>query len=211
MNDIDLFREPPGAPPRAVGAYLGSFDPPHLGHAFVVRELLRRFDRVLVLVPARHFEKRVDYPRNATFEQRLRMLDSIVAIAPDRVGTGLTREVLYLRLAEQLRVRHPGAAVGFGMGDDSHARFLASREYYAREGLPWGAEQDTALRVLDEHVVVFARHGTSPHAVRVPDALQNLSSTRVRQMVARGREGVAALVGERVAGLIEVFRLYGRS
>lgn len=206
MNDIELFQTPDSPALRSVAAYLGSFDPPHRGHVFVVEELLRRFDRVLVLVPVRHFEKRVAYPQNATFEQRLRMLESIVAIAPGRVGTGLTREVLYLRLAEQLRAGHPGAVVGFGMGDDSHARFLASRDYYASVGLPWGPVEQAALAALDEHVVVFGRHGSSSRSVAVPNALRDISSTRVRQMTAKG--SLSALVDERVAKMIRVFGLY---
>jgi len=209
MHDLTLSILPAVDSPRSVGIYLGSFDPPHRGHVFVVRQLLRRFDAVLVLVAGRHFEKTVRYPLNATYAQRLRMLESAFGTERGRVGIGLAREVLYLRLAALVQERYPRSSVGIGMGDDSYARLMRSKEAFERSGLAWSEREEARLRSLGRKVIVFGRHGCGPAHVTVPEELRCVSSTRVRELVKSGDDAWRALVTEPVAVMVREFGLYG--
>ncbi len=103
---------------RTLGVIVGSFDPLHRGHEWMVRQLLRRCDRVLLLVPLRHFDKHPVWPANATFTQRLAMIARLAERSGGRVLGGVTREVLFVRLAAE-RWPFPRATILFGMGDDA--------------------------------------------------------------------------------------------
>ena len=57
MKNIDLrLSLPPTLTVRSLCGFLGSFDPLHKGHEWIIDQLLKRFDAVLVLIPAVHFE-----------------------------------------------------------------------------------------------------------------------------------------------------------
>lgn len=176
-----------GAAPRSVCVLQGSLDPPHLGHQWMVRQLLARseFDAVLLLVPARHFEKSIRPPRNATLPQRLAMLSLLYSAPGSGVALGVAQEVLFLRLARGLSAQLGGARISFGMGDDTYAKLLDSGRYYARRGLAWGAAQQRELQQLCQRVVVFGRSTQAPAlAVPVPARVRHISSTLVRQNAA---------------------------
>jgi cytidyltransferase-like protein len=166
----------------SLGVIVGSFDPLHHGHEWMVRRLLARCDRVLLLVPAHHFDKTIRPPANATFAQRLAMIARLSRRLGGRVLGGVTREVLFVRLAAELETLFPGADITFGMGDDTWRRLLRSAEYYARLGLDWTAADAARLARLRRHVVVFGRSGDGPGRVTVPAALRGISSTRVRAL-----------------------------
>jgi cytidyltransferase-like protein len=154
---------------------LGSFDPLHRGHGWVVRHLLRRFDQVLLLVPAVHFEKRVRFPQNATLAQRVRLIERVHGPGGP-VLAGITREVLFLRLDAVLARRFPARAVGFAMGQDTHRKLLGSARYHARLGLAWGPAEQRALERLLPRVTVLDREDCPLGPA--------ISSTRVRRLAA---------------------------
>lgn len=168
---------------RTLGVIVGSFDPLHRGHEWMVRHLLAGCDRVLMLVPARHFDKTVLPPANASFAQRLAMIARLSRRLGGRVQGGVTREVLFVRLAAELESLFPNAEITFAMGDDTWRRMLRSPEYFARLGLEWTGTDATRLARLRRHVVVFGRSGNAPGRVPVPVTLREISSTRVRALV----------------------------
>jgi cytidyltransferase-like protein len=216
MSEVQWVARPRGSP-RSVAGLLGSFDPPHLGHGWIVKQLLDRFDQVALLIPTQHFEKAVRYPANATFEQRLCMLQVLASSAPDRIALGLAHEVLYLRLAAQLRSTFPNATVGFGMGDESYRKLLSTSSYYRRLGLPWTPHDQQSLAELSRHVIVFARTAAVPGSLVVPESVRPLSSTGVRAHVRRlaqqalfpsSTPWLHGMVLPDVARQIEQYRLY---
>ena len=79
----------------SIGCYLGSFDPPHFGHLALARAMLEEVDSLVLLVPTSHFHKHPVFPKNATFEQRLAMLEAIRAETGLPIHTGLTDVVLF--------------------------------------------------------------------------------------------------------------------
>lgn len=182
--------------------------------------LLQRFEAVLLLVPARHFEKRVVYPENATFRQRLSMLEAFERrTIPGRIAVGLAEEVLFVRLRETLAAAFPTAGVlTFGMGDETFQKLLASRRYFERLGLTWGPREQQALETLRREAVVFNRGRQLPGAVSLPSQLQCISSSRVRRLArdlhatdapwSRWRSVLEPLVDEEVVRLIRGSRLY---
>lgn len=195
-RELQLWDEPPDE--GSLGVILGSFDPLHLGHQWMVDELRARFGGVLLLVPAAHFEKQVRPPQNATLDQRLEMIRGVYH---GGVGCGIAGEVLFVRLLDRLERRFPGRVVGFGMGRDTLDKVQRSARYFARTGLPWGPTEERGLARLLERVVVFER-GACP---RGPE----ISSTLVRRLVAAGAwDRLSTLVHPAVAGFVRRRGLY---
>jgi cytidyltransferase-like protein len=195
---------------RSICGFLGSFDPLHKGHEWIVDKLLERFDAVLLLIPAFHFEKTVRFPLNATFEQRVEMLATFSKRKGERIAVGLTHEVLFIRLADCLNQYFPSVEIAFGMGNETFEKVLASENYYARLGLPWTAEEQDKLERLKKRVVVFGRSSNNDQFITVPEALRQISSTQVREIVMELRQaGVSeATWRARLGNLIspEIFR-----
>lgn len=169
---------------RSVCGVLGSFDPLHLGHCWIVRRLLQRFQVVALMVPAWHPSKTICQPYNATLPQRLELIERIFAPASG-VVRGIASEVLFVRLWRQLMLRFPAASVSFGMGNDTHRQFLDSPTTFRRLGLPWGASERADFVRLRRQLVVFGRSQQGPQLVRLPRRLRSISSTRVRAVVRR--------------------------
>ncbi len=176
---------------RTLGVIFGSFDPLHRGHEWMVRQLLRRCDRVLLLVPLRHFDKHPVWPVNATFTQRLAMIARLSERSGGRVLGGVTHEALFVRLADELAALFPDAAITFAMGDDTWRRLLRSPEYFARLGLPWTAADAGRLTRLRRRVLAFGRSGDAAGRIRVPAAVRDISSTRIRALAVAGADDAA--------------------
>jgi cytidyltransferase-like protein len=163
--------------------FLGSLDPIHKGHEWMIETLLERFERVLLLVPGVHFEKQIRFPRNATLEQRLDMLTILANCKGDQIAVGLAHEVLFIRLANCLRQCFPNTAISFGMGNETYERVLASKAYYERLGLAWNEQEQAKLEQLQKTIVVFGRSGNSNGVISVPEHVRRISSTLVRETV----------------------------
>ncbi len=193
--------------PGSVCAVVGSFDPLHRGHMWMVQRLLARFDLVALLVPARHFTKAVCPPHNATLDQRLDMIQRVYPPA-SRVLCGVAHEVLFVRLAACLERRFPGARVTFAMGNDTFELLADSASYFNRLGLPWGDRERRRLARLAEQVVVFGRSARGARYERVPDDLRAVSSTRVRRAAVSSKCELSALVHPLVLSFIHQHGLY---
>ena len=207
---------------RSVCAVIGSFDPLHRGHQWMVDKLLTRFEAVVLLVPALHFSKTVCPPRNATLDQRLEMIQQVYLPGPGcRVLCGIANEVLFLRLASELARVFPAAEISFAMGNDTYQLFLDSERYFRKLGLPWGRLQQRQLQRLGEQIVVFGRSETGGSFEPVPRQLRQVSSTRVRGISRRLHEAGAVasrwaadlgdLVPPPVTTCIRQLGLYGNS
>ncbi len=159
---------------------LGSFDPVHRAHQWLVDQALARGEAALLLIPALHFEKRVRFPHNATFSMRLAMLRQVFSPRRGPVHLGVTEEVLFVRLLGEVQALAPAARVRFVMGRDTWDKARDSEAYFRRLGLRWGEEQVTALeRVLGE-ALVFDRRAMG-QGLAVPGMLRRISSTLVRR------------------------------
>jgi cytidyltransferase-like protein len=211
MQKIDIrFISTKNSQIRSLCGFLGSFDPLHKGHEWIIDRLLERFDAVLLLIPALHFEKTVRFPLNATFEQRLEMLAVFSKQKGARIAVGLAHEVLFIRLADCLCQYFPSAEIAFGMGNETFEKVLASENYYACLGLQWTAEEQNKLERLKKKIVVFGRSSNNDHFIPVPEDLRQISSTRVRETVMELRKASApeAIWQKRLEKMIspEVFK-----
>lgn len=184
MLDSLILTEPSNlARAASIGCYLGSFDPPHRGHLALARALLDEVDQVLLLIPRTHFHKTPKYPSNATFDQRLQMLEALRFTAAGRIHLGLTDVVLFLELDAMLRERYPSALVLFAMGDETFAKLCGSAAYFHRLGRTWDQSRQQSLIDLQSRCRVWDRSGSSPLARPMTATLSGISSTKVRDAV----------------------------
>ncbi len=173
----------------------GSFNPPHVGHAMAAWWLLatQGVSEVWLLPSFRHpFGKAL-----APFEDRVRMCELTTAALR---GVHVCRAEEELagdpdcgrtwRTLEHLAARHPGRRFALAIGAD----LLPETPRWQR----W--ERVTELA----RVIVLAREG---HPGGVGPALPNVSSTVIRERLARG-EGVGGLVVARVERLLAERGLY---
>jgi nicotinate-nucleotide adenylyltransferase len=154
-----------------VAIYGGSFNPPHLAHQLAITCVLAtaRVDEVWMVPTFRHpFAKPL-----APFADRVRMCE--LAAAPFkqvrvlRIEEELGGDSFTLRTVRALGERHPGVRFSWVIGAD----LVAERERWHG----W----DELKELVD--FVVIGRSGEAPSAgVELPA----ISSTRVREQLARG-------------------------
>jgi nicotinate-nucleotide adenylyltransferase len=179
-----------------IAVFGGSFDPPHLGHTLAAAYVLARHapDRLLVVPTRAHpFDKKL-----AAFEQRLSMCElamrSLQRVEVSPIEGELELPSLTVRMLEALQRRLPQAQLQLVIGSDLIAE-TASWHNFER------------VKQLAPPLVV-PRSGHLP-AGSPPDApaLPAISSTRVRERVARG-ESIDDWVCPEVAQHIATHGLY---
>ncbi|WP_372893334.1 nicotinate-nucleotide adenylyltransferase [Rhodosalinus sp.] len=196
-----MIRSDTGLPPvRAglrVGLLGGSFDPPHVGHAHISREALKRFglDRVWWLVsPANPLKRAGPAPLAERMAAARALVDHPRIAVTDfeaRVGTRYTAETL-----AALQERCPGVRFTWLMGADNLAQFHRWERWreimarvpvgvLARPGLRIPAQTSVAARAFRAARLPAADSRLLGRAdppawcfVNVP--MVNLSSTEIR-------------------------------
>jgi nicotinate-nucleotide adenylyltransferase len=180
-----------------VALFGGSFNPPHVAHVLACAVLLSLddVDRVLVVPTYKHpFAKSL-----APFEDRMRMCELAMGwlsrIDVSDVEREIGGESLTLRTVEYLAEKHPDWALRLVIGADILA-----------EAPRWfGFEAISRLAPT----LVLARAGVAaPEAG--PTLLPNVSSTQVRDAIARGAwDELGRLVPRSVLAYIRSRGLYG--
>jgi nicotinate-nucleotide adenylyltransferase len=185
-----------------IGVFGGTFDPPHVGHVSVARDVADalELDRLL-WIPARHSPLKPDAPATPD-HVRVRMVQAAAAVDPRfQVDTRELRRPppsYTVDTLEELRAEvGPEAELFLVMGVDQYDAFDAWHE-------PDRIRRLATLTVMD-------RDGTGTShvegAVVVPVRRVDVSATEIRRRV---REGVAlaGLVPEGVAQIVEEEGLY---
>ncbi|HKY04362.1 MAG TPA: nicotinate-nucleotide adenylyltransferase, partial [Blastocatellia bacterium] len=214
---------------RRIGAYGGTFDPPHTGHLEVARAVFRSFalDELLLIPAYRPPHKRNSIISNsyhryamtvlATIEEAGLKVSTLEIDAPERPFTFETVE----RLKEIYGDR---ASLYFVMGADSFeeintwrepARLLAATNLVvaARPGHEISTSHVAgrfAPKVVDLRGQTEAPSEDGCCHIYLTDYVQkDVSSTEIRRRVAEG-EPVDGLVPEAVADYIKRYELYRR-
>ena len=178
----------------------GSFDPPHVGNAALLKAAKARIrpDCVLV-VPAFHAPLK-DTPAAAAAD-RLAMLK--LALPGARIDTTELRSrrpVYTFETLERLRRQDPKGELHFVVGSDSAARLPEWKELQRLRAL---AQWRTAKR---------PGSGSKPPSFfkTLPGKMPDISSTELRRCLALG-EDLSAKLSPEVLGYIERRGLYGRA
>ena len=112
-----------------VAVYSGSFDPLHLGHLAILRQLVDRFDAVYLVVSPQNPLKSEDKASGA--ERRLRAAREAVARHPELDGKVKVDDIEFslglpsytIHTLDALQRREPGNSFCLVMGADSLAGF----------------------------------------------------------------------------------------
>lgn len=188
------------APPRRIGVFGGSFDPPHRGHTALALAALAHLNLDLLLVVPTGTAWHKSRPLSAA-QHRLAMCawafgDMPRARVDDceirRGGPSYTVDTL-----EALHQAYPGAEFFLLMGQDQAQRL----ETWSRaETLPQLATLCVAARAGSEDQL-------PEHVLPVPMPLMDVSSSAVRAAVA-AKGDTSALLAPAVARYIAQHRLY---
>jgi len=161
---------------QSVGCFLGSFDPPHLGHDEMIKHLLNRCEVTLLLLPIKSFDKQVEFPYNMLLSQRIELLTKMYGHHKN-IGIGVAHQVLFIYLFDQLKALFPSSQIYFAVGSDVYSRFLASEHYFRQLSLPWGEAENAKLQLVSEHCLLFDReiNGISSAIPATPNSSSTLS------------------------------------
>jgi nicotinate-nucleotide adenylyltransferase len=175
-----------------VAVFGGSFNPPHVAHVLTVAYLLACFDvdRVLVVPVFEHaFDKTL-----VPFDDRVRMCELALGWIPrvqvSRIESEIQRPSYTLRTLERLKRDHPDWQLSLVIGSDV---LFETHKWHAF---------DEVKRLAPP--IVLGRVG-HPHPDAPPPVLPEVSSTSVREALARG-DDVSALVPR---GVLEHVRARG--
>lgn len=204
MIDVTRPAAPVATLPK-VGMFGGAFDPPHLAHVALARAAIEQLqlDR-LYLFPtgdAWHRSEPISAAEHRLAMVKAAFLDVPRVIVDDaevrRPGPTYTVDTL-----EDLRRRHPGAALFLLLGEDQAARLPT-----------WHRHAD--LAELATLCVAARPGGSSPtHCKagsfrRIEMPAMNISATEIRHRLREG-QGVSTLVPAEVARYIAEHQLYSR-
>jgi nicotinate-nucleotide adenylyltransferase len=201
---------------RRVGLFGGSFDPVHAGHLLPAAEARQALglDRVIFLPTARppHKPKRTLAPAWARYAMvELELLDAEGLYASPHELT-LGRPAYTVDTVEDFRRRWPEVALHLLVGSDSFAELATWRRWeelvdqvrlvvLARPG--WDVE-----RLAGEVPAALARRLEAGEVDVVAGAPVDLSSTEIREILARGEEPPPGELSAPVLHYIRKYSLY---
>ncbi len=178
----------------SVAVFGGSFNPPHVGHVLAIAYVLATADveRVVVVPAHKHpFGKPL-----ASFDDRVRMCELATAYFPAVSVSRIeeTLDGLTLHTLEALKREHPDWSLRLVLGAD----ILLEADKWFRF--------DEVKKIAP--LIVLGRAGIA-HPGAPPPVLPEISSTRVRDLVAHGSYGeLEALVPRAVIAHVRERGLY---
>lgn len=175
-----MAREPAPAAPRSVAILAGAFNPPTIAHAGLVRAARKHAEQVICVIPKSLPHK--DF-HTATLEDRVAMLsalDAVVAISEAGLLMEIAREC-----AEHFA---PGTRLFFICGRDAADRIMTWD--YGDGRTPAAVLRDFELLVAprDGHYDPPAEVRSRVHWLDLPAGFDAVSSTEVRERIARGEQ-----------------------
>jgi nicotinate-nucleotide adenylyltransferase len=188
-----------------LGVFPGTFNPPTTAHFALIEAAAAHTDEVRVVLP-RAFPHKIYH--GATLEQRVEMLKAVPTPAP--VSVAVSEGGLFIDIARECRTVY---------GPETELWFLCGRDAADRI-IHWDYGRPNAIDgILDEFgLLVASRWGEfSPpshlaHRVRslqVPPGTDAVSSTQVREQIARNQDW-AHLVPPEITGMVgEIYRRLG--
>jgi len=189
---LEFYRQTSGRPHK-VGILAGSFNPPTIAHIELALAASRSVDLILFVVPRVFPHKEYS---GATLEQRVEMLDAVSPVIPHAIAS--TEQGLFIDIARECR-EHYGTEVqlSFICGRDAAERIL--HWDYGRAGVVEEMLREFELLVAPRggHFSPPAEYHHRIHSLQVRGGHEDVSSTEVRQRIARG-EPWDHLVPERI-------------
>ncbi len=179
---MTFVRRAPGSPSR-LGILPGTFNPITIAHLALASSARNVCDEVLFVLPRVFPHKPYS---GATLEQRLELIEAAVD-GHSGFSLGISEAGLFVEIANECRNAYgPGVRLSFLCGRDAAER-IANWDYGAPEAFP------NMLRRFD--LLIARRQGEyTPPAelaagmdrLNLPDGLDPVSATEVRQRIARG-------------------------
>jgi len=188
--------------PRKVGILAGSFNPPTIAHMELARAASAQVDVVLLVVPRVFPHKEYS---GATLEQRVEMLEAAALEVPHAIAS--SSQGLFIEIARECRAHYGGGAeLSFICGRDAAERIL--RWDYGRAGVleEMFAEFELLVAPRGGHFSPPQEFGQRMHVLPIGAGHQEVSSTQVRERIARG-EAWEHLVPEKIRARVrEIYR-----
>jgi nicotinate-nucleotide adenylyltransferase len=168
--------------PSKVGILAGSFNPLTVAHLELAEAATQCVDLIVCVVP-KIFPHKVF--SGATLEQRLQMLDAAGLPIPHAIAS--TGQGLFIDIARECRENYgTQAQLSFICGRDAAERIL--HWDYGREGVVEEMLREFELLVAPRggHFSPAEEHRHRIHALEVRSGHEQVSSTEVRDRIARG-------------------------
>ena len=179
---MEFYRQNFGRP-RKVGILAGSFNPPTVAHVELAQAASQCVDLIVCVVPRLFPHKEYS---GATLEQRVDMLDAAGLAVPHSIAS--TSQGLFIDIARECRDYY-GAEVKllFICGRDAAERIL--HWDYGRAGVVGEMLREFELLVAPRggHFAPPAEYRHRIHALNVRSGHEEVSSTEVRERIARGK------------------------
>lgn len=215
---------------RRIGLYGGSFDPVHLGHVEVAREVSKLFDiDLLLFIPAEVAPHKVGRKVTASVHRHtmlaLATQDDPSLLVSTYELNGPDRRYTVDTLKHFLQV-FSGDDIFFVMGADSWEEIHTWRDWefllsltnhvvVTRPGYQIDVNRfgpDIVGRVVDLRNAEFGELGSEPRIFLTNVVQKDISATQIRSAAASGNlADLSELVPRRVAEYISKYRLYRNS
>jgi nicotinate-nucleotide adenylyltransferase len=178
---LEFYRES-SVSPRKVGIVAGSFNPPTIAHLELAQAASAYVDLIVFVVPRVFPHKEYS---GAILQQRVEMLDAAGLAIPHAIAS--TGQGLFIDIAREFR-DHYGTQVelSFVCGRDAAERIL--HWDYGRAGVVEEMLGKFELLVAPRggHFLPPAEYRHRIHALPVRSGHEEVSSTEVRERIARG-------------------------
>jgi nicotinate-nucleotide adenylyltransferase len=191
-KDLDFYRQT-SERPQKLGILAGSFNPPTVAHLELAQAASGCVDAIVCVVPRVFPHKGYS---GATLEQRIEMLDAAGLGIPHAIAA--SDQGLFIDIARECRDHYgKGVRLSFICGRDAAERIL--HWDYGRDGVVEEMLREFELLVAPRggHFSPPAEYKSRIHSLSVRSGHESVSSTEVRDRIARG-EPWEHLVPERI-------------